>query len=165
MLFCSPCVPKRHPLSPGLIESLSDSQTVMFWIHWRGWIRLNASTRCFGENLLNASPLQDRGSIAFNRTEVLFFFQHNERFENAANCNPSGIFPRLKHGVIARYRPAHAAGPLPAGDPDAARELVEAYEPHLRRMIRLRHPRQPAAAAVRLGGYLPVGDGEFLRAA
>jgi RNA polymerase sigma factor (sigma-70 family) len=25
-----------------------------------------------------------------------------------------------------------------AGDPDAARELVEAYEPHLRRMIRLR---------------------------
>jgi RNA polymerase sigma factor (sigma-70 family) len=29
-------------------------------------------------------------------------------------------------------------GRLRAGDPDAARELVEAYEPHLRRMIRLR---------------------------
>jgi RNA polymerase sigma factor (sigma-70 family) len=29
-------------------------------------------------------------------------------------------------------------GRFRAGDPDAARELVEAYEPHLRRMIRLR---------------------------
>src|SRR4051794_6956754 len=29
-------------------------------------------------------------------------------------------------------------GRLRAGDPDAAREIVEAYEPHLRRMIRLR---------------------------
>jgi hypothetical protein len=29
-------------------------------------------------------------------------------------------------------------GRLRAGDPEAARELVEAYEPHLRRMIRLR---------------------------
>jgi RNA polymerase sigma-70 factor (ECF subfamily) len=31
--------------------------------------------------------------------------------------------------ILGRFR---------AGDPDAARELVEAYEPHLRRMIRLR---------------------------
>src|SRR6516165_9879252 len=29
-------------------------------------------------------------------------------------------------------------GRLRAGDPDAARELVQAYEPHLRRIIRLR---------------------------
>jgi RNA polymerase sigma factor (sigma-70 family) len=32
-------------------------------------------------------------------------------------------------GLLGRFR---------AGDPDAAREIVEAYEPHLRRMIRLR---------------------------
>lgn len=32
----------------------------------------------------------------------------------------------------------HLLGRFRAGDPDAARELVEQYEPHLRRMIRLR---------------------------
>jgi len=40
MLIYSPSVSKRQPLSQGFIEYQSDSQTVLFWIHWRGWIRV-----------------------------------------------------------------------------------------------------------------------------